>query len=161
MTTRELTPYDTGEVCEPKPWRAEGDDFGKVDFDNDERATVIAGLRVVPNPGAPQFVTIEFGSNADYVTIREANGVPIRITNATDGQDTREAKIAMAQRSIDQSADTTEDLETALADTLANIYHWCDERGVDYLAAAERAESYKIQELADWAELAAMDEVVA
>lgn len=39
----ELTPYDTGEVLEPKLWPATGDDFdrfGRVDFDNDAGETV-------------------------------------------------------------------------------------------------------------------------
>lgn len=38
-----LTPYDTGQRLEPRPWlvqhRATRDDFGKVDFDNEESAT--------------------------------------------------------------------------------------------------------------------------
>ncbi|MBT8162911.1 MULTISPECIES: hypothetical protein [Arthrobacter] len=48
----EPTPYDTGARCEPKPWLPTSDvqqlalrndlpdDFGKVDFDNDEGGTV-------------------------------------------------------------------------------------------------------------------------
>lgn len=48
MTT-ELTPFDTGARCEPKPWMEYGtpvseqhpaEDFGKVDFDDDEGRTV-------------------------------------------------------------------------------------------------------------------------
>lgn len=45
---RELNPYDTGERAEPKLWIREGrerhgfdsDDFGRVDFDDDEGLTV-------------------------------------------------------------------------------------------------------------------------
>lgn len=48
-----LTPYDTGARLEPKPWVKDGDtgneyirpaipdDYGKVDFDDDEGATVL------------------------------------------------------------------------------------------------------------------------
>lgn len=49
-----LTPYDTGDRLEPRPWvqgqvatpgglprRAEVEDYGRVDFDNDEGATVL------------------------------------------------------------------------------------------------------------------------
>lgn len=67
MTQPELTPYDTGERCEPKPWFVYGTplsaqspaaDFGKVDFEDDEGATVVvvhvertaAGHRVVIEP---------------------------------------------------------------------------------------------------------------
>lgn len=44
-----LSPYDTGERLEPRPWVMQGtvaraymdpDDFGKVDFDDDEGATI-------------------------------------------------------------------------------------------------------------------------
>jgi len=37
----ELTPYDTGEVLEPKVWptRGRSDRYGFVDFDDDESAT--------------------------------------------------------------------------------------------------------------------------
>lgn len=38
-----LTPYDTGKRLEPRPWLAQhretADDWGKVDFDNEESAT--------------------------------------------------------------------------------------------------------------------------
>lgn len=47
--TDQLTPYDTGKRLEPKPWLGDdpdqedrptfGDDYGKVDFDNEESAT--------------------------------------------------------------------------------------------------------------------------
>lgn len=49
-----LTPYDTGDRLEPHPWvrgevaspgglprRVETDDFGRVDFDDDEGRTVL------------------------------------------------------------------------------------------------------------------------
>lgn len=39
----ELTPYDTGDRLEPHRWRERPDqpeDYGKVDFDNEESATV-------------------------------------------------------------------------------------------------------------------------
>jgi hypothetical protein len=45
--TAGLTPYDRGERLEPKPWvrpvplmRWEDEEYGKVDFDNDESATI-------------------------------------------------------------------------------------------------------------------------
>lgn len=52
MTQHRLTPYDTGDRCEPKPWQpdvtsvaaavrsGETEDIGKVDFDDDEGHTV-------------------------------------------------------------------------------------------------------------------------
>jgi len=39
----ELTPFDTGVRLEPQPWQpllAEPQDWGKVDYDNDESNTV-------------------------------------------------------------------------------------------------------------------------
>ncbi|MGK0740415.1 hypothetical protein ACSHWG_00800 [Leucobacter sp. Z1108] len=66
-----LTPYDTGEVLEPKPWvRSMAGlalaDFGKVDFDNAEAATV-ATVQIVrnDNPGATVPYTIRI-SGHDY-----------------------------------------------------------------------------------------------
>lgn len=55
MSTMPLTPYDTGAVCEPRPWidpnaplsePSDYDRFGRVDFEDDEGATV-ATVRVV------------------------------------------------------------------------------------------------------------------
>lgn len=49
-TPTKLTPYDTGERCEPKVWLPYGTEitdatpagnFGKVDFDDDEAHTVV------------------------------------------------------------------------------------------------------------------------
>lgn len=52
-STPRLTPYDNGTVAEPKPWQRDNralyaaidegryDDIGKVDFDNEESATVL------------------------------------------------------------------------------------------------------------------------
>lgn len=49
MTTQSLSPYDTGERCEPKSWIPYGtkvteatpaENFGKVDFEDDEAHTV-------------------------------------------------------------------------------------------------------------------------
>lgn len=38
---KELTPFDTGERCEPIVWPiGDPEDAGKVDFENDESATV-------------------------------------------------------------------------------------------------------------------------
>lgn len=39
-----LTPYDTGERLEPRPWSTDGDPerYGRVDFDDDEGATVLS-----------------------------------------------------------------------------------------------------------------------
>ena len=57
----ELTPYDTGQRCEPKVWPAylsDPDRYGRVDFDNDEGGTVLTayvestpeGYRLVVEP---------------------------------------------------------------------------------------------------------------
>ena len=51
MTTA-LTPYDTGKRLQPMPWHvqplnlpdpAEEDQYGRVDFDDDEGATILTG----------------------------------------------------------------------------------------------------------------------
>jgi len=59
----DLTPYDTGERAEPRPWvnpdgsagsdgsrQAEPDDYGRVDFDDDSGST-LATVRVERRSG--------------------------------------------------------------------------------------------------------------
>ena len=48
MNARKLTPYDRGTRLEPQLWPL-GDDpdsYGRVDFDNDESATVLTAYAV-------------------------------------------------------------------------------------------------------------------
>ncbi|KSU51573.1 hypothetical protein [Microbacterium enclense] len=42
MSTHRLTPYDTGDRLEPQLWPLgeDPDSYGRVDFDNDESATI-------------------------------------------------------------------------------------------------------------------------
>ncbi len=44
MTASLLTPYDTGARLEPQPWPPDDDPdrYGRVDFDDDESATVLS-----------------------------------------------------------------------------------------------------------------------
>lgn len=63
------SPYDTGERLEPHPWvrdgitgneyrrPAERDDYGRVDFDDDE-GTTIATLHIEGSPTSPEEVFI-------------------------------------------------------------------------------------------------------
>lgn len=74
--TRPLNPYDTGERLEPKPWveldlrdwmvtsldprPADPDDFGRVDFDDDEGATIAVihmEKRTLPD-GSEEYVVV-------------------------------------------------------------------------------------------------------
>ena len=69
-----LTPYDTGEVLEPKLWPVrysepggsaeDRADFGKVDFDNDESATEFT-VQIVTNDPIP--------STGERYTVRIVN----------------------------------------------------------------------------------------
>lgn len=64
---RQTTPYDTGTACEARPWIPYGtsvsevtpaENFGKVDFDDDEGHTV-AVVRISREPGGPYLADIE------------------------------------------------------------------------------------------------------
>lgn len=68
------TPYDTGAVLEPFPWvhkdgttgtdrrPCEDDDYGRVDFDNDEGATIVT-LRVTRD--GDRYVLEIYGNDED------------------------------------------------------------------------------------------------
>lgn len=72
--SKHLTPYDTGEALEPKPWpprysepsgsAEDRADFGKVDFDNEESATLYT-VQIVKNDPVP--------STGERYTIRITN----------------------------------------------------------------------------------------
>jgi hypothetical protein len=55
--SNDLTPYDTGARLEPKPWGkgVEPEHYGKVDFENDESATV-ATVHIGNTPSGYQLV---------------------------------------------------------------------------------------------------------
>lgn len=83
MTDKPHTPYDSGERLEPMPWvkgdvaspgglprRVTPDDYGRVDFDNDEGATMLTAyvepdptggyvMRVIDHAGAGLRVQVE------------------------------------------------------------------------------------------------------
>lgn len=67
-----LTGYDTGEVLEPVTWSTSSnpDDLGKVDFDNDESATV-ASLRIVKDPEREDHYVIEIDTYDNSFTLKE------------------------------------------------------------------------------------------
>lgn len=58
----ELTPYDTGERLEPQPWTVElgsdPDRYGKVDFEDDESAT-IATVHIETTPAGTYRLVLE------------------------------------------------------------------------------------------------------
>jgi hypothetical protein len=64
-----LTPYDKGARAEPKVWEARhresDDDFGKVDFDDDESSTVAT-------------LWIEKGADGGY-TLKGYANVPLKV----------------------------------------------------------------------------------
>lgn len=86
-----LTPYDLGTVLEPKPWGptpGEEDNWGKVDFDNDEGGTD-ATLRVAPSEVWPGYLDIEIETNQNVLVW--INGVRYFLTAAplTDEEQAR------------------------------------------------------------------------
>jgi hypothetical protein len=78
-TPKPLTPYDTGARLEPKPWVKDGytgdeyirpvtpDDYGKVDFDNEEGATK---LTVWAEPGEDGLVVLHVCAHGNRVRIK-------------------------------------------------------------------------------------------
>lgn len=111
---RDLTPYDTGERAEPRPWptggNADRDDFGKVDFDNDESRTLIT-LWVERRPEGGHVVKGYAYDNEFTVDIDEIDDGrerAIHVIKATyeaaDG-DSNDAEIQILQEARDLLAD--------------------------------------------------------
>lgn len=66
----ELTPYDTGDRLEPHRWRERPDQpehYGKVDFDDDESATV-ATVHIEKTPSGAYRLVIETDFEFESVT---------------------------------------------------------------------------------------------
>ena len=57
-----LTLFDTGEALQPKPWPVssmqDDDDWGKVDFDNDEKATELT-LSIGPSKTVDRMLDLD------------------------------------------------------------------------------------------------------
>ncbi len=72
-TPREPSPYDTGERAEPKVWpvafegKVDLDRYGRVDFDDDESAT-IATVRVQRTPDGRYELIVD--ADPDVVIVR-------------------------------------------------------------------------------------------
>ena len=77
-TEQNLTPYDTGERLEPEVWPAGEfhDHYGKVDFDNEEGATLYT-VQIVKNdpvPSTGELYTIRITNLGDEPYIIEQEG---------------------------------------------------------------------------------------
>lgn len=77
-TTHRLTPYDTGQRCEARPWLPYGtevseatpaENFGKVDFDDDEGETVCVAY-VERNPDGSHTLWVELLDEVDGLSVR-------------------------------------------------------------------------------------------
>jgi hypothetical protein len=71
------TAYDSGTVLEPKLWHgskemAPADRAGRVDFDDDEQATIVTGLRVLPKKSGGY--TLEFATGEDITVVNHSEG---------------------------------------------------------------------------------------
>lgn len=72
---KNLTPYDLGTVLEPRVWavpQIDTDDWGKVDFENDEGGTD-ATVRITPDQNGERILTVEIETNQRIVL--QINGV--------------------------------------------------------------------------------------
>jgi hypothetical protein len=134
-----LTPYDQGTVLEPRTWVTSSsgvtrdggniDDFGRVDFDNDEGSTEFAGLRILPDREHVH-ATLEFSTSLGSVTIDCLDpGIRLLIAFKQD-EDTRERAVERAQRAIDIIADRGEDPSVQLVDVLVDLLHWAKTHGI-------------------------------
>lgn len=120
--SRNLTPYDTGQRLEPKPWspydpesdQRDDDRYGRVDYDNDEGATELT-VYVEPTGGAPRRHTVHIEPQCEIdeldVTVAEhhalvltpemLDGLQVLVNLAREAQD---AKIAAGGSAMDDPA---------------------------------------------------------
>lgn len=149
-----LTPYDRGTVLEPKPWVKATDDghftgedfvrstvdedFGKVDFDDDEDATICT-VRVQPD-GADHVVIIDSMLTSGDLRV-VVNGGDFKPGDVEPERGTLEHHVWNGQRAIDLIADEDDDI-TMLADTLAELMHWAEGKGIYFNGAVGKAWQY-------------------
>lgn len=70
MTETKLTPYDTGDALEPKPWPFEsGNQYGLVDFDDEESRTVFTVLGKPQDQGADFLLCISTYTDAPSIEV--------------------------------------------------------------------------------------------
>jgi hypothetical protein len=144
-----LTPYDTGAVLQPRTWvtatagltSSNEDDFGRVDFDNDEGSTVLAGLRAMPSTTADGYAAtvVEFSTTEGLVIVRCLDaGTRIRV----EVGDTA-ARPLDADEIVSGFEDFRDELDSegdaaALADDSRGIAQlvarWISERGLTVVA---------------------------
>ncbi len=77
MSTNNLTPYDTGDRLEPQLWPLgeDPDSYGRVDFDNDESATVLQA-KATPSDTTPDTTVLRVtGFGPGFVEIIVAGKV--------------------------------------------------------------------------------------
>ncbi|MGY4541377.1 hypothetical protein ACVWY0_001286 [Arthrobacter sp. UYNi723] len=76
-TLAELTPYDTGDRLEPHPWpRNTPEDYGKVDFDDEEGATALT-LHVDRNKDASGGYTLHIENVSVGLTVEGDETAPM------------------------------------------------------------------------------------
>ena len=69
----EQTPYDTGARYEPQLWSpTSDDDYGRVDFDNDESATVLT-VYAEPDQDGTQLVIDPTGTDAPVTVVHQGH----------------------------------------------------------------------------------------
>jgi hypothetical protein len=164
----ELSPYDTGERCEPKPWisgdrrrpaEEDRDRYGKVDFENDSSENVVT-------------VHVERSEKGEYVLVYYATGGEISLQNAAEGErgeipakvseafmqlgpmpphDTM-ARALWRARFIATTFYDEADIEPLqnLGDILTDLVHYADHMGLNIHAALDKAYWMVDEERKDW-----------
>lgn len=105
--TSSLTPYDTGDRLEPRPWRlTDNDHYGYVDFDDDESATVftIVGKRPDHNTadGSPGYLLSVSRYNDDSAVEIDGDSVLVLDEETLAGLD---ALVELAEQGTAVDAD--------------------------------------------------------
>lgn len=107
----ELTPYDTGEVLEPKPWHVqplnlpdpeEKARYGRVDFDNDEGATVLtAHIGKNTDPGLPGY-TLNLSNVNAALAVTIDDSAPLLKVPSQELRDSVERVVSGLRTQIEQ-----------------------------------------------------------
>lgn len=130
MSTNNLTPYDTADRLEPQLWPVgeDPDSYGRVDFDNDESATVLTAYveregdgyaMHVAGMAEPLSLVVDGGGRVVPVSAELVEGIDELLSMAQRGREDFEHQASFGDYTAEDRA--AADRRWILAEAVANL----------------------------------------